>query len=103
MPTPPTPYVEPPTLFIPNSFTPNDDGLNDEFQLYFNDRITELEIFIFDRWGNTLFKSNDINFKWHGKSGDLLLPLGVYAYRIKYSDDDGHIDQEIFGHITLIR
>lgn len=103
LPTPPTPYVEPPTLFIPNSFTPNDDGLNDEFQLYFNDRITELEIFIFDRWGNTLFKSNDINFKWHGKSGDLLLPLGVYAYRIKYSDDDGHIDQEIFGHITLIR
>ncbi|MBE2247262.1 MAG: CotH kinase family protein [Candidatus Competibacteraceae bacterium] len=103
VPPPPPPYIEPATLYIPNSFTPNDDGINDWFQLYFNDRIIELEISIFDRWGNTLFSSHDIQFQWNGVYNDIPLPLGVYAYRLKYSDEDGNMDQVLYGHITLIR
>lgn len=102
IPPPPPPYEEPATLYIPNSFTPNGDGLNDVFRIYFNDRITEVNIEIFDRWGMKLFSSTDPNFEWDGKFKGEKLPLGVYVYKLWYSDDDGHIDQSRFGHITLL-
>lgn len=99
----PEPYEEPPTLYIPNSFTPNDDELNQYWELSFNDRITEIKVEIFDRWGFRLFSSDDKNFKWDGIFQGKLLPQGVYAYKIRYTDDDKNIEQTLYGHVTLLR
>lgn len=102
IPTPPEPYIEPPTIFVPNSFTPNGDELNEYFQIYFNHRILSAKIEIFDRWGVRLYSSDDMNFKWDGKFKGQLLPQGVYAYKLTYVDDEKNYPQTIWGHITLL-
>lgn len=55
-------------LYVPNVFTPNDDGLNDVFKVYFNSfcSIEKFEINIYDRWGDKVFHSTDQNFEWNG-------------------------------------
>ncbi len=99
----PEPYIEPPTLYIPNSFTPNGDDLNEYFEVYFNDRIKDVKIEIFDRWGFKLFSSSDKYFKWDGKFKGVLLPIGVYAYKLSYIDDEKNYEQIIYGHVTLLK
>ena len=47
--------------FVPNVFTPNNDGRNDAFQIYSNCTIQDYELTIYDRWGNLVFQSTDIN------------------------------------------
>ncbi len=69
------------TIFIPNAFSPNDDGTNDLFKIFSEFPVFYLEIFIFDRWGNQVFYSNDPDFQWNGKFKDQLLNPGVYAYK----------------------
>lgn len=99
----PEPYIEPPTMYIPNSFTPNGDELNQYWQIYFNDRIIDAKIEIFDRWGVRLFSSSDMFFKWDGNFMGHPLPMGVYSYKLRYTDDDKNIEQTVFGHVTLLR
>lgn len=103
IPEAPEPYEEPPTLYIPNSFTPNGDGLNQTWQLSFNERIIDLKVEIYDRWGVRLFVSFDKFFKWDGNFQGHPLPMGVYAYKIVYRDDKTFNEQELYGHITLLR
>jgi gliding motility-associated-like protein len=101
---PPPPVVEvDPTLYIPNSFSPNDDNKNDVFELHFNERIKKIEFTVFDRWGEILFNTTDLNFAWDGTYNGQPLPMGVYSYKLMYSDDDGNIDVPLFGHITLLK
>ncbi len=75
-------------FYIPNAFTPNEDGLNDSFGPVFlgvsaNDYVFE----VYDRWGGIVFVTNDIHTKWNGKtSSGEYFPLGVYHYRIVVMD-----------------
>ena len=50
---------------IPNAFTPNNDGLNDEFKP-FNSNVSEYKMLIFNKFGEKIFESNDINLGWDG-------------------------------------
>lgn len=70
-------------LWIPNSFTPNKDNLNDEF-LPINIGIKEYQLIIFDRWGSIVFSTKDPNESWKGKinNTDIDAPVGVYTYNI---------------------
>lgn len=74
-------------FFIPNSFTPNGDGKNDGF-FGSGYGITDYQIWIFDRWGNLVFTSTDINKEWDGT----VLGLGdvvqndVYVWKVMLSD-----------------
>jgi gliding motility-associated-like protein len=91
------------TLFVPNSFTPNNDGINDVWFPIF-DQLNEVEITVFDRWGETVFTGNKQNFFWTGnvRGGDYYAPNGTYSYKILYKSQFGD-DEIIFGHITLAR
>lgn len=91
-------------IYVPNIFSPDDDGFNDYFILDYNEfcEFYEFQVSIFDRWGNLIFSSNDMRFKWDGKKKDIYVLSGVYAYLIKYRNSSGN--QKIFGgDITLIR
>ena len=68
-------------LYIPNSFSPNQNFLNDNFRVY-GSSIKTIEIKIFNRWGELLFKTNDINQGWDGKYKGKPVEEGVYAYAI---------------------
>jgi len=72
------------SIYIPNTFTPNDDGKNDHF-LIFGENISEISMEIYDRWGVKVFHSDDYSVGWDGKNKDVLCPLGVYTYVIKYT------------------
>lgn len=69
------------SLFMPDGFTPNGDGINDTFSIAHPDNI-KLEIQIFNRWGNVVYESKDYQNDWDGKgSGSFLgkqLPNGTY-------------------------
>lgn len=73
-----------PALWIPNSYTPNGDGLNDKFE-YGNAALYEIKTYIYNRWGQLLFEGENTDF-WNGKYKEKMVPLGVYTYRIEATD-----------------
>jgi|APSaa5957512535_1039671.scaffolds.fasta_scaffold01030_8 gliding motility-associated-like protein len=90
-------------IFVPNSFTPDGDGINDIHYVR-GHNISNYEISIRNRWGNEVYKSNDINIGWDGtKFNDgKKAQIDVYTYVIKYTVKP---DEELFqvGEISLIR
>lgn len=89
-------------LWIPTAFTPNGDGLNDEFLVHAPANITRYECAIYDRSRGLLFRTNNILQGWDGTAKGKPLPLGAYFYIITYFDEAGvkHVEK---GQITLIR
>ena len=95
-------------IYIPSSFTPNYDGLNDVFIPVFSPygldpKTYELEVF--DRWGHSLFYTKDVTKGWDGtvqNKGTEELKEEVYIYRIKYKDTDGNVYNKM-GHVSLLR
>lgn len=88
-------------LFVPNVFTPNNDGNNDTFHAYTNCEVTGFSMMIFDRWGGKLFETRDINQGWDGMKDGQLLNNGVYVYMISFYDGFSNRNKE--GSVTLIR
>lgn len=88
-------------LFIPNSFTPNGDGLNDKFSVYANSLLS-FKIEIFDRWGKLLFTSDNIENCWDGTYKGQACSLGVYTCKVNFKGVDGK-DREKVGSISLMR
>ena len=96
------------TLYVPNSFTPNSDGVNDQFSPIFDCDITEYSFIIFNRWGEIVFQSTDPYELWRGdaEKGLYFAPNGVYTYLIKYSSRD--IENRVtpykkYGSVTILR
>ncbi|MBK9270420.1 MAG: gliding motility-associated C-terminal domain-containing protein [Saprospiraceae bacterium] len=65
-------------IYIPNAFSPNQDGVNDECKIYHNG-VSNLNIEIYDRWGGMVFKSNSVSGTWDGNSQGKDCMVGVYA------------------------
>ncbi len=96
-------------VFIPNAFSPNNDGINDLFMIYADQSVQEVKAFrIFDRWGELIFEAggfqpNNRQFGWTGKTfGDEFAPLGVYVYMAEIEFKDG-IVQIFKGDVTLVK
>ena len=89
------------TLYIPNAFTPNEDKLNDLF-LVLGTNIIEYQIFIFNRWGELLYQSNDITKGWDGMRNGESVANGIYIYSIKAKGIDDK-KYKIIGNINLMK
>jgi len=77
-------------LFLPNSFTPNGDGLNDNFiPKGFGLSTESYSFLIFNRWGEVVFETNNILEGWDGYFKGKLLSTGVYAWRADFTDLNG--------------
>jgi len=93
--------VLPDGVFIPNSFTPNGDGLNDVLKVY-GYKIKELKLIVFNQWGEKLFESSDQSRGWDGMYKGKVQPSGVYMYVCRMVLTDGTtLDKK--GAINLIR
>lgn len=97
-------------LYIPSSFTPNNDGTNDAFFVYGSDIDPDkFELEIYNRWGELVFKTIDMNQPWIGNNGvastpDYYVPNGTYTYRVEvHSLSEEAVRKEVFGHVMLIR
>ena len=89
-------------VYVPNIFSPNNDGSNDRFLIFPAKGVEAVELVeIFDRWGGLVYSSTD-NQGWDGRiNGDLAAP-GVYIYQVQLRLLDGNLRLES-GDITLIR
>ena len=90
-----------PEIYVPNAFTANNDGLNDGFGVK-GVAINEFEILIFNRWGEKLYSSTDIDQKWVPVYRDADVQMGTYIYTIKYTDFENKVYRKT-GTINLIR
>lgn len=93
-------------LFVPNIFSPNDDGSNDIFKPSSNCVVSEYQLKIFSRWGRLVFESKRLEDGWDGKVKGSTLPADVYVYFIQYTfeETEGELEKEILkGDVTLIR
>ncbi len=76
-------------LTIPDGFSPNDDGINDDFHIVnLGDLFPNFKLTIFNRYGNELYKGDINSPRWNGtsKKGDGQLPVGVYFYILEFND-----------------
>lgn len=89
-------------LMIPNSFTPNGDGKNDLFFVQAMWDVEEFELFVYERGGNLVFKSKNIEEGWDGTYLGKEIHSGVYAYFIVYKDSKGN-KVKTKGILNLIR
>lgn len=90
-------------LYFPSAFSPNNDGINEIFKPIFRDcnsSITQYEMEIYNRWGELLFYSNEINLGWNGMLNQEALPIETYIYCIKYKQEQ---EYKVKGNITLLR
>jgi gliding motility-associated-like protein len=73
------------TFYFPTAFTPNKDGINEIF-IPIGTLITEYSLIVFNRWGQLVFKSDDVNYGWDGTYLSKECPVGLYSYICKYKD-----------------
>ncbi|MCB0698884.1 MAG: gliding motility-associated C-terminal domain-containing protein, partial [Chitinophagaceae bacterium] len=84
------------------AFTPNNDGLNDQFRIITNGH-QEVQIFVIvNRWGQKLFETRDQAEGWNGTFNGKNADIGVYNYYVKYKCSNGEI-LEKKGDVVLMR
>ena len=91
------------TVYIPNAFTPNSDGRNELFSVS-GIGYTELQMIIFDRWGNMLFNQTSSNPGWNGMNmfNNSMCQQGVYVYKVIVKNIFNK-QQEFKGTVSLLR
>ncbi len=102
-----TAYVEvvirPEYLFwIPNAFTPNGNGLNDVFKPKLLG-VHNYSFLIFDRWGEKIFETTNLEDGWNGFYKGKLCTNDVFVYKINFRDDVQQLDHQYIGRVTLVR
>lgn len=94
-------------IYVPNCFTPNVDGRNEIFKpsIRGESMIQTYEFKVFNRWGDVLFETNDINEGWYGEvdGGEYFAIDAVYSWLIKILPNNGQEPFEQTGHVTIIR
>ena len=94
------------SLFIPNAFTPNGDGIDEDFGPVAHCELKAFQFTVFNRWGQEVFTTNDPEKKWDGTLNGEPLHFGVYSYALKYNykKRGPKTDYQIkYGTVTLIR
>ncbi|MBK6835701.1 MAG: gliding motility-associated C-terminal domain-containing protein [Bacteroidetes bacterium] len=91
------------TFYIPNAFSPNEDGINDGFRAT-GVGIEEFKIYIFDRWGEQIWYSGDLDEYWDGKvqGKNKIVQQDVYVWKVQFKDGKNtkHIKE---GTVTVVR
>jgi gliding motility-associated-like protein len=90
------------SVFMPNTFTPNGDGINDKFFIR-SKSLTSLKYFrIFNVWGELVFQTNNLNEGWDGSTNGKINETGVYVYELEGKCQNGY-DIKKTGNITAVR
>jgi gliding motility-associated-like protein len=92
---------KPNELIVPNAFTPNNDGVNDLFHAT-GYNIAQIQAKVFNRWGQELYKWDNLNESWNGKYKGNDVASGTYFYVVTVVYDDGSVEEKK-GVVTLIR
>jgi gliding motility-associated-like protein len=98
---------DPLVVYIPNTFTPNNDGVNDVWEVILEPNCwTEVEVRVFNRWGDLVFESFDPYYlSWNGSymGGGSYVPDGVYYWTFSGRKINTTVIEELQGHVTIFR
>jgi len=89
------------TLYVPNTFTPNGDGINDAFYALATE-VKTFKLYVFNRWGENIFSTDNVAEHWDGTLNGGAVPDGVYVVWFRMRDVL-NIKHEHFGQVTLMR
>lgn len=90
-------------LYVPNCFTPGNNGINDIFAPKGTD-ITDFHMMIFNRWGELIFETNDLSTGWDGKCRNTFVQQDVYIYKISYRTACSSLrTREKTGHVSVLK
>jgi gliding motility-associated-like protein len=89
------------TLYVPNTFTPNDDEINDRFYALAKE-VTDFRMMIFDRWGELVFRTDRLDDGWGGTYKGHDSPMDTYVWRIDLVEASGK-ERTVYGHVNLVR
>ncbi|MBK8680415.1 MAG: gliding motility-associated C-terminal domain-containing protein [Bacteroidetes bacterium] len=89
-------------IIVPNAFTPNNDGINDEFKQLDCQSLNNFNMRIYNRWGEMMFETSDYNQGWDGKFKNNESEMGSYVYVIDYAIPEGESGRKS-GSFTLVR
>jgi gliding motility-associated-like protein len=92
-------------VYVPNAFSPNEDGVNDVLEAQVGCTVTEFDLKIFNRWGQLVFASVNEETGWDGTSKGQLAPSSTYVYVLKIAYDvEGAAKSEVItGEVSLLR
>jgi gliding motility-associated-like protein len=97
--------VCPPKFYVPSSFTPNDDGLNDQLCPLGNS-YEAFEFTVFNRWGQIVFSTADASSCWDGTIKGKKAPIDIYAYTVSFTaiNESGQTEKnKTAGTVSVIR
>lgn len=95
-------------VYIPNAFSPNGDGANDDFRIFADAKVKTIRsLKIFDRWGASMFSVSDVapdapDAAWDGRHRGQYLGTGLYIYFAEVEFFDGHVETFI-GEVVIVR
>jgi gliding motility-associated-like protein len=91
-------------IYAPNSFTPDGDIYNEEWKVHLNGiDVYDFDLFIYNRWGETVWESHDASVGWDGKYGGKIVPDGTYIWIIRTKDLEDDEKYTWNGTITVLR
>ena len=93
---------KPYALYAPTAFSPDGDGINDYFNVV-GQGLTNYTIEIYNRWGQMVFKSNDMSVKWDGNFRNKKAPAGTYVYKVNSVDFGSEIRLIKSVSVSLVR
>lgn len=95
----------PPLVYIPDAFSPNHDGINDELAVFLREP-DRFDLKIYNRWGNPIFVSTSAGHRWDGTDAGAPCPAGTYTWVLTYQNTDAtHTERQYVrtGRVLLIR
>lgn len=91
------------TFYLPNAFSPNNDGDNDIFRAYVNPQcVVDYRLSVYNRWGEKVFETYDVKEGWNGEFRGTGSNTAVYAYKCKVEFTNGQV-KELQGNVSLVR
>jgi len=88
-------------LYVPNTFTPNSDGINDHFVIK-GEEIKSFQLYIFNRWGQLIYTANKLYDYWDGRHKGLLVQNDTYVWKVTYEDSQNNF-VSLIGHVNVLR
>jgi gliding motility-associated-like protein len=85
------------SIYVPNTFTPNNDGINEEFRCY-GSNIGLAEFSVYSRWGQLVFQSDNISEGWNGNNA----PEGLYIWKAVYSTHESRRQAQKIDYGTVL-
>lgn len=89
------------SLFVPNTFTPNGDGINDGFFAKATE-VKDFRLYVFNRWGEKIYESDQLAKAWDGTYKGVESPIDTYVWRVDMTELNGE-RHTVYGHVNLLR